>query len=184
MSEYLPGDGRARIEGDISGEVAEAARRNGRSANRRGGKSRVQGARELRAKLRRMPDALREEVRAVNAYTAEATHARGLQLMDDFGIGNVTGTLRKQYRWKVSRDGLSARVGYLTKAARRRAYYAMFLHNGTRFIVSRPWHQTAVDETRLRWATNLRSMISELVHSVDRGDGRRTYQPPRWKRRR
>lgn len=177
--DYLPGDGASRIEGDLSGEVAEARRLNGRASGR--GSGRVAGARELRAKLRRMPAELREEVREINEIVARQTHARGLQLMDQFGIGENTGNLRRFYRWRLYRNGLSARVGYLTKAARRRVYYATFLHNGTRTIAARPFHQTAVDENRLRWATNLRSMLSELVHSAE-VDGRRVFRAPRWRR--
>jgi hypothetical protein len=183
MSDYLPGDGRQRIEGDLSEDIERAIGLNSDRPVSKGGSSRVKGARELRSKLRRMPAALKAEVREINEHAAREAHASGLAWMDALGIGNITGQLRKQYRWKVSRNGLSARVGYLTKAARRKVFYAMFLHNGTRHIVARPFHQLAIDESRLKWATNLRSMLSQIVNQRDVG-GRRVYRAPRWKRRR
>lgn len=120
--------------------------------------SKIKGVKSVRAALRKSSPALRREMGGVIAGTVEgvATSARAnIEAMVGTsekpyvmvkGVKMRRRLLRRLYKTWTSKGALKGRVGYITPAARRAAYYARFVHDGTAHSASRPFHQNAVDQ--------------------------------------
>lgn len=108
------------------------------------------GASEMRRALKRAPAAARENIADAIEETVRGVHARGQANIRAFFDLSVPSDLLRNYRQRLNRKSLTGRVGYLTKAAAARAFYQRFLHDGTRYIVGRPFHQLAVTAERER----------------------------------
>jgi hypothetical protein len=83
--------------------------------------------RKLSRLLRRGPAEIQEPVKEVVADSAQE-----LLLAAEAEIPVDQGIAKKQMTAKASRSGLSAEVGFLTKTARKLAFYAAFVHFGTK----------------------------------------------------
>lgn len=80
-------------------------------------KSRVYGQSKLRRQLRRFPDAVTEELQTEIEYSAEELRATMEQLAP-----KDEGQLAEAAQKVVSRDGLSAKIGYGNVAGFKRAW--------------------------------------------------------------
>lgn len=83
--------------------------------------------RKLSRLLRRAPDEIQEPVKE-----AVAEAAQELLLAAESEIPVDSGLARDKMTAKASRSGLSAEVGFLTRTARKLAFYAAFVHFGTK----------------------------------------------------
>ena len=90
-------------------------------------RSRVTGNRRLARVLRRIEPEAREQMKGAMTEAAEAIHADMLVLTP-----HDTGHLRSLLDWRVSRNGMSARVGLVTKKAQQSGFYFRFLDQGTK----------------------------------------------------
>jgi hypothetical protein len=89
-------------------------------------KSSVQ-QRRLSRMLRRVEPEIVEPIKEVVAEAAQE-----LLLAAESEINDDSGTTKRQMTAKASRSGLTAEVGFLTKTARKLAFYAAFVHFGTK----------------------------------------------------
>ena len=90
-------------------------------------RSRVTGNRRLARVLRRIEPEAREKMKGAMTDAAQAIHADMLVLTP-----HDTGNLRRLLDWRVSKNGMNARVGLVTKKAQREGFYFRFLDQGTK----------------------------------------------------
>ena len=119
----------------------------------------VEGARELRAALRRMDDRLVRQMRDVNADAAEPVAEEARRL-----VPILTGALEADIR--VSKGARSAAV----LAGRRLVPYAGPIHFGwpARNIEPQPFLYDALDARREEVADRYRRAVDALVVQLDR----------------
>lgn len=124
---------------------------------------RITGANRLRRKLRRFPDEATDELRqTIWAFASEMQGDARARAPKD------TGTLAANIQARFSRDGLEARVGVITKAAKRKAYYAGFVEFGTRNMPARPWLVPALEQNRPKFRPQINSAVDRAVRRVAR----------------
>ncbi|WP_208348702.1 hypothetical protein [Pseudaestuariivita rosea] len=104
---------------------------------------RAKGFKRARARVRRSVSALEEASLDALAETVDAVHRAGRQNIQAM-VRRRSGRLSRFYRKSISRARKLGRVGYLTRRARREAFYARFVHDGTRRLQARPFHDQAV----------------------------------------
>lgn len=90
-------------------------------------RSKLKGSRKLRRIFKKLPRTATEEVRE-----EIASGANEILLAARFLVPSDTGQLRDQLKAKVSRDGLSAKIGILGKRGRRDGFHGVFLEFGTK----------------------------------------------------
>lgn len=105
--------------------------------------SRVKGFKGARARARRRPDELDAHVEGAIAETVEAVHRTGRSNIDAM-VKRRSGLLRRRYRKQVRGGQLAGVVGYISASARRAAFYARFVHDGTKYAAARPFHDLSV----------------------------------------
>lgn len=121
--------------------------------------AKIRGAAQVRAQLRKLPAALRQEaikevrestkrmhsqVKAMlNTSSSYAAFWHGLE-----GMQNITGDARRSYRYSVSERQMKGRVGLLSPAAERSAFYLRFFFDGTSHQPARPVHNDAFEDER------------------------------------
>lgn len=81
----------------------------------------------LRRKLRRMPDLVEKNIKPKIEAAAQAI----AQDLRDLTPDN-TGLLESKQDYKVSRDGLAARIGVRTQVRAKAVFYFKFLDGGTK----------------------------------------------------
>lgn len=92
-----------------------------------------------------MPGVLEERSRGELAVTVREVAAEGRANIRAM-TRRRSGQLLRFYRSSVSRGAIAVgRVGYLTARAKRSAFYARFINDGTREIAARPFHSLAVE---------------------------------------
>lgn len=106
--------------------------------------SRMTGAKEFRAALKRAPADLKREVAAAIKQTVDGVHARGKANIRAM-VTRQTGALERNYRKSFSPRALRGRVGYLSARSRDEAFYARFINDGTIKMAARPFHTNAVE---------------------------------------
>lgn len=126
--------------------------------------SSVRGFKAARARARRRPSILEAQARDGLAETVKAVRAKGAENIRAMTTRR-TGTLVRFYRSSVSRSALEGRVGYLSRRAKAEAFYARFIHDGTRYLLARPFHTIAVEETELLHGQRMR----EALRRANRG---------------
>lgn len=121
--------------------------------------AKVRGAKELRAAIRNAPKDLRAEaVKEVRASTIKM-HRTVYQLLNSAasyaplwhgqaGMQDITGNARRSYRYSVVDNGMKGRVGLLSAAAERNAFYLRFFFHGTVHQPSRNAHDDAFEQER------------------------------------
>ena len=121
------------------------------------GRSKLSGARRVRKAVREAPVAVQRAIVEELQAVGEAVHAEGLANMDaafgtsEKGFVEVRGKryprqqVRRRYTLRIAPRALRVRIGYLTPSAQRAAYYARFLHDGTRFFQGSFFHMRAVE---------------------------------------
>jgi HK97 gp10 family phage protein len=83
--------------------------------------------RKLSRLLRRAPDDVRLPVKEALADATQIVFSAAKQ-----NAPVDEGDLRDQLQARLSRSGLSSQIGYLTKTARKKAFHAPFVHEGTK----------------------------------------------------
>lgn len=83
------------------------------------------GVRQVKSLLRRAPEDIKDGVGGVIKDFAQAVHAQALKRTP-----RDSGTLARSLTYRVSKSGLSARVGLVTKRAQQDAFYLRFLERG------------------------------------------------------
>lgn len=120
----------------------------------------------LRRLLRRLPDDATEQIERVIAYGALSIQADAKQ-----GAPIEEGTLREGIKIRKSRDGLTARIGYVQKRDQRKAFYAIFVHWGTRFKAGNPYLLNAFNRNRRAIADRADRAITRALEIASRGAG-------------
>lgn len=105
--------------------------------------SRLKGVSGARRRARRRPTVLDQKVVSAISDTVDDVHREG-RLNIDAMVQRKTGLLRRKYRKYVRKQTKTGQVGYLTPSARRSAFYARFVHDGTKAAGARPFHDLAV----------------------------------------
>lgn len=132
---------------------------------------RIEGMPLLRKKLRRADDEARKEVRTEVAALARLTR--------DYARGHVASTssnVASAISDRVARDGMGASVGLLTRAARRRAWYAHFIEWGTRpsrktrhpGLPARPFLTPAWEQARTEVGPRVRNAVNNMILTLAR----------------
>ena len=118
-------------------------------------RKRIIGASRLKRKLKRMPDDITEEVRAVifaEAHTLRADISAHAPSSDESAPldweGNPRPKLKDAYEVRISKDGLVARIGIMGKRLKNQFFFATFLEFGTKFITARPHVRPAWNRRR------------------------------------
>ena len=131
--------------------------------------SKVKGVSSAVRSLRTFKAALRVEAGDTVRETVEETYSAARANIEALGIGRTPpgkghkgprGQLRRQYRKSVTKNGVKGRVGYISAAARKKAFYARFVHDGTAKAPGRPFHDLAVDESEPRFAARARQAMA------------------------
>ncbi len=131
-------------------------------------KSGLRGVTELRRKLRKLPQDIKREVQ--DEIVEAGTEVYQTMLAN---VPRETGNLASLLEMKVSPDGLSVRVGLVTKKAKRDGFYARFLELGTKGsaeknippMMPRPFIAPALDVNR----TSIARRIQDAVQRAIRG---------------
>ncbi len=131
---------------------AQKAAYNARKRQRRG----YANVTKLRRKLRRMPDEATKGIKEALADLAKKIEASAKNR-----VPVDTGTLRDNITAKVSRDGLSARIGVQGKRASKKAYYVKFVEHGTKKQPAQPFLGPAFEE-------NKRDGVKQIGDEIDR----------------
>lgn len=126
--------------------------------------SRIKGVRAARARARRRPDQLAKHTLVEIKQTVDEVHSSGRQNIDAT-VKRRRGVLRRFYSKRVMASSLVGAVGYLTKAARRKAFYARFVHDGTKTASARPFHDMAVLEHEGSHLSRMRQALSKTLNS-------------------
>lgn len=117
--------------------------------------TRVSGFKRARKKSKRRVGRLDGAVIAAIGETVDDVHRAGLENIDAM-TNKKSGRLRRFYRKKLSPTSLKGLVGYFSAAARRSAFYARFVHDGTSKSKARPYHDDAVLEHEGRHRARMR----------------------------
>ncbi|MGB4107770.1 MAG: HK97-gp10 family putative phage morphogenesis protein [Alphaproteobacteria bacterium] len=144
----------------------------------------------MRRILRQLPDHVTEELREDIAWVAQQVEAGAKQRAP-----KDTGTLVKYLTSKVRGDGLSAHIGFRTKTAKRKAFYAHFIEFGTkgydpgdtrktgkskttkkisRRVVAqpaRPFLYPAFEERRLEFVNRVKASLGKALRRASEGAG-------------
>lgn len=105
--------------------------------------SRLKGVSGARRRAQARPAILDRLATAAIAETVDAVHADGIANINAM-FKRRSGRLRRLYRRKMRAKQKTGQVGYVTPYARRKAFYGRFLHDGTRDLPARPFHDMAV----------------------------------------
>jgi hypothetical protein len=103
-------------------------------ALKRPSRKRIIGASRLKRKLKRMPDLINEELKAVISEEANRLLTDVQAATPVSKMKRKKGHLRDAFEVKIAGDGLSARVGLLGKKKNREFFYGKFLEFGTKKI--------------------------------------------------
>lgn len=126
--------------------------------------SRLKGVRAARARARRRPDKLAEHALHEIKQTVDDVHSSGRQNIDAT-VKRRRGALRRFYSKSVKSNALTGSVGYLTRTSRRKAFYARFVHDGTKTATARPFHDQAVFEHELSHSMRMRGALKAVLNS-------------------
>lgn len=111
--------------------------------------SRIKGIRAGRRRVAAMPTVLAVLAREGIAETVNEVRGKGRENIRAM-VRRRSGKMLRFYNSSVSRGAIiTGRVGYITDRARDQAFYARFIHDGTRHIAARPFHDMAVEETEI-----------------------------------
>lgn len=132
-------------------------------AGRRSGLRKVNRVRRL---LRRLPDDATQQIERVVAYTALSIQADAKQ-----GAPIKDGNLRDGIKVRRNRDGLTARIGYVLKRDRRKAFYAIFIHWGTKHLRGNPFLWNAAARNKRAFFERSRKAIKTALDIASRGAG-------------
>lgn len=140
--------------------------------------AKIRGTRELKAAIRRAGPALRKEATEEVRASTKRMHSRVMALLMTSGIAysphwhggaamqNITGNARRNYRYSVSERRMSGRVGLLSPAAERRAFYLGFYLYGTVHQPSRNVHDDAFEAERDIFIDNQGKALERVLRQI------------------
>lgn len=135
-------------------------------------RSGLRGVGKLRRTLRRIEQGSDSRIKPVMTQAAQAIHADMLAMVP---VG--TGQLAQLLSYRVSPDGLTARIGLVTRRAQRDGFYGRFIEHGTKGSEkrnippqpARPFMAPAFD-ANAGWAVdNIRAAISMVIREAAAG---------------
>ena len=134
---------------------------------------RASGFKTARRKSKRRVSNLDENVADALGETVDGVHRAGLENIDAM-VRKKSGRLRRGYKKKLSRKTLKGLVGYVSAAARKSAFYARFVHDGTSKTKAYPYHDNAVLEHEGRHHTRMKHALSDALddRAAPSGTGR------------
>ncbi|UWQ77357.1 hypothetical protein [Leisingera sp. M658] len=121
--------------------------------------TRARGFKTARRKSRQRVEKLDIAVAGAIGQTVDEVHRAGLENIDAM-VAKKTGRLRRFYSKRLVEKSLKGMVGYITGAARRSAFYARFVHDGTAKTKARPFHDHAVLEFEGKHRTRMQQANS------------------------
>lgn len=124
--------------------------------------SRLKGVTKARARARQRPDILDQKTQAAISDTVDEVHQAGRANIDSM-VKRRSGLLRRRYRKQVRKNTKTGLVGYITKSAHRAAFYARFVHDGTKFATARPFHDLAVAQTEGAYVRRMRRALGSTI---------------------
>lgn len=118
----------------------------------------------LRKKIKRLEPEARQGIKDAMTEVAD-------EILDEAKsrVPVDTGTLKKKLTRQVSRDGMSAKVGVRTKAAKRKAYYGKFIELGTSKMPAQPFLTPAYEVVRPKAKVKLKKEIDATLRKVALG---------------
>lgn len=124
--------------------------------------SRLKGVAGARARARARPDILDQKIVVAISETVEAVHQAGRSNIDSM-VKRRSGLLRRRYRKQVRKSQKTGLVGYISKSARRAAFYARFVHDGTRYATARPFHDLAVADQQHPHSRRMKAALRRTI---------------------
>lgn len=124
--------------------------------------SRLKGVTKARARARQRPDILDQKAVAAISDTVDEVHQAGRANIDSM-VKRRSGLLRRRYRKQVRKNTKTGLVGYITKSARKAAFYARFVHDGTKFATGRPFHDLAVARFEAAHRRKMRKALGQTL---------------------
>lgn len=124
--------------------------------------SQLKGVKKARARVRKLPDALDQKAVSAISDTVTEVHKAGRANIDNM-VKRRSGVLRRRYMKSVRKQTKTGKVGYISKAARRAAFYARFVHDGTKLAAARPFHDLAVAETEGAYVRRMRRALGSTI---------------------
>jgi len=82
------------------------------------------------------------------------------------GMQNITGNARRSYRYSVSETKMKGRVGLLSAATERRAFYLGFFFYGTSHQPARNAHDDAFERERDVFILNQGRALERVVRKI------------------
>jgi hypothetical protein len=139
--------------------------------------AKVRGAKDVRAAIQRAPVALQDEaVEEVTASTKRMYYdakgrfataaAYGSFWHGKAGMQNITGTVRRLYRFSVSKKMMRGRVGILSAASSRKAWYLRFFLYGTSRQPARNVHDDAFEAEKDVYTVNQTRALKRVITKV------------------
>jgi HK97 gp10 family phage protein len=124
-------------------------------------RSKILGVPRLRRKLKRIDPEMRKEVAVAVDSTAKRLLA---EMQTRVPVSEQLrrlkfGHLRDMLQAKSARNGLSARVGLLSKQSQQAGYYWRFLEYGTVKMPARPFVTPSVMVAEQEWQPKIRSAV-------------------------
>ncbi|XAT57851.1 hypothetical protein GN241_11055 [Rhodobacteraceae bacterium IMCC1335] len=123
---------------------------------------RVSGHKQSRARSRRRSKAVDANVAAAISETVVDVHRAGVENIDAM-VSKRSGRLRKFYKKSLRAKGTRGLVGYVSAKARRAAFYARFVHDGTSRQKARPFHDHAVLEFEGKHTGRMRAALRKAL---------------------
>lgn len=124
-------------------------------------RSTIEGAAAVRAELGRVVAEVEDLAIQTLEEQGRFAHAEGIANINAM-LRRRSGLLRRNYRFRRRRRGLEVVVGFTTARARRRVFYARFVHDGTVDLPARPFHRLAIEAAEKRFAARW-SVIATLA---------------------
>ena len=139
--------------------------------------AKIRGSKELKAAIRRAGPDLRKEATAEVRKSTKQMHTTFMMLLNSAasyaafwhgkpGMQNITGTARRSYRWSVSENRMSGRVGLLTPASERRAFHLGFFLYGTVHQPARNAHDDAFERERDVFIQNQGQALARVLRKI------------------
>lgn len=123
---------------------------------------RSSGFKGARTRSRQRTKSVDANVSAAIAKTVVDVHRAGLENIDAM-VSKRSGRLRRFYKKSLRAKGARGLVGYVSAKARRAAFYARFVHDGTSKQKARPFHDHAVLEFEGKHAGRMRSALVKAL---------------------
>lgn len=130
----------------------------------------LRGITKARARARQRPDILDQKVVAAISDTVDEVHQAGRANIDSM-VKRRSGLLRRNYKKSVQKSRVTGKVGLFGESADKKkgiggkpaVVYGRFIHDGTKFISARPFHQLAVARVDVAHARRMRRALGSTI---------------------